>query len=79
MDEIQEQVVAAIAEITEKEISEITLNSRLYDDLEMDSLNGMELLTRLSQQYNISIPEEKLLEISTVGDVVTLIKENVQG
>ncbi len=49
---------------------QITLESRIFEDLKADSLNIMMLLMTIEEDYGIVIPDEKLTSFKTVGDVV---------
>ena len=48
----------------------ITMDSRLIEDLKADSLDVVELIMDLEQQYGIEIPDDDLPNIHTVGDIV---------
>ncbi|MDD4290882.1 MAG: acyl carrier protein [Clostridia bacterium] len=56
----------------------VTLDTELIKDLNADSLDIVELLMTLEEQYNITVPEEKAVEMVTVGDVVKFIEENIE-
>ena len=51
----------------------ITMDSRLIEDLKADSLDVVELIMDLEQQYGIEIPDDDLPNIHTVGDIVNYI------
>ena len=51
----------------------ITMESRLIEDLKADSLDVVELIMDLEQQYGIEIPDDDLPNIHTVGDIVNYI------
>jgi len=74
MADIDQEARKIIAKISQRDINEVTPDKLLFEDLCLDSLKGQELLSRLSQKYNIDIPDEKLAEIHTVNDVADLIK-----
>ena len=48
-----------------------------FEDLGADSLDVVELMMSLEEEFSISADEEDLTEIKTVGDVVKLIEENI--
>ena len=50
--------------------AKITLSSRIKDDLGADSLDILQLLMTVEEDFGIAIPDEKLATFSTVGDVV---------
>jgi acyl carrier protein len=51
--------------------------SRLREDLNLDSLDRYELLFRLEGNFGITIPDEKALEMLTVGDVCLYIESRL--
>ena len=56
-------------------VDNITADSKLVDDLKADSLDIVELVTSLEEEYNIEISDEDIKNIRTVGDVVRFIAE----
>lgn len=56
----------------------ITLEASLKDDLAVDSLDAMEVVLALEEEYGITIPPETLTTFATVGDIVKYLEENVQ-
>jgi acyl carrier protein len=55
---------------------DVTLDSSFADDLQADSLDVVELTMALEEQYGITIPDEELPNIKTVGDIVNYIDEH---
>ncbi len=55
-------------------IDTITADSRLVNDLQADSLDLVELITGLEERYGLEIPEEDVVKIQTVGDIVAYIE-----
>ena len=53
--------------------AKITLSSRIKDDLGADSLDILQLLMTVEEDFGIAIPDEKLAAFSTVGDVVAYL------
>ena len=53
----------------------ITMDSRLIEDLKADSLDVVELIMDLEQQYGIEIPDDDLPNIHTVGDIDNYINK----
>lgn len=54
--------------------SEITPETSLYDDLGADSLELVDLVMALEEEFDIEIPEEDMEDIVTVGDAVEYAK-----
>ncbi len=59
--------------------SEITYDTSLVDDLRADSLDLVELVMAMEQEFDIEIPDEDAESIKTVGDAVNYIKEHAQN
>ena len=53
---------------------EIKLNSKLREDLNIDSLLAVQLSVLLENEYDIEITEEELESLTTIKDVVDLLK-----
>ncbi len=55
----------------------VTPESSFIDDLGADSLDIVELVMALEEEFDMEIPDEDAEKVVTVGDVVDYIKENV--
>jgi acyl carrier protein len=55
---------------------QVTLNSSFVDDLGADSLDIVELVMALEEEFDIQIPDEEAEKIRTVGDAVKFIQEH---
>ncbi|MEL6548480.1 MAG: acyl carrier protein, partial [Myxococcota bacterium] len=70
------QLIDVIAEVGElDDRSKITDDADLFQDLGLDSMQALEIVLEMEQQLNLSIPEERLREIRSLGDAVRLAKE----
>ncbi|WP_460287520.1 acyl carrier protein [Clostridium faecium] len=72
-----EKIRERIAEQLSIEEDEIKMESFFIDDLGADSLDIVELIMALEEEFDIEIPDEDAEKISTVGDVVEYIKARV--
>jgi acyl carrier protein len=57
---------------------DITMDSGFVDDLGADSLDLVELIMALEEEFDMEIPDEDAEKITTVGDVVDYIKSRVE-
>jgi acyl carrier protein len=73
---IFEKVQEKVAEQLGVEIDEVSVESSFIDDLGADSLDIVELLMALEEEFDIEIPDEEAEKLSTVSDVVEYIKNN---
>ncbi len=69
-----DKIKAIVAEQLGLELDEIKLESSFTDDLGADSLDIVELMMALEEEFDVEIPDEEAEKISTVGDVVEYIK-----
>ncbi len=72
-------VRTVVAELSGADSSGIKDTDRLIDDLGLDSLQQMELLSRLSEDYEIDPDLDELLEIATVAEVVELLENLIKA
>ncbi len=70
-----DKVIELIASQLDKPVDSITLDKEIVQDLGADSLDVVEMLMSLEEEFNISVPEEDAVNIKTVGDIVKLIEE----
>ncbi|MDR1065106.1 MAG: acyl carrier protein [Oscillospiraceae bacterium] len=68
-----EKVTKAVADRTGREVSEITAETDVREDLGMDSLDAVELLMELEEEFGITLPSEKTADLKTVGEIAALI------
>ncbi len=73
---IFEKVRNTIAEQLGIDEEEVSLESSFIDDLGADSLDIVELIMALEEEFEMEIPDEEAEKITTVGDVVEYIKEH---
>lgn len=76
-EEIFERVKSIIVDQLGAEESAITMEASFIDDLEADSLDIVELIMAIEEEFEIEIPDADAEKVVTVGDVVDYIKENV--
>jgi acyl carrier protein len=69
-----EKVKQIIADKLSLEEDEITMEASFIDDLGADSLDLVELIMALEDEFDMEIPDEEVENISTVADVVEYIK-----
>jgi len=75
-DEIFDKVKEIIVEQLGVNEDSITNDASFIDDLGADSLDIVELIMALEEEFDIEIPDTDAEKVVTVGDVVEYIKEN---
>ena len=79
MSEIESRVKAIIVEKFGVSESEVTPEANFTNDLSADSLDRVELIMEIEDEFGISIPEDAAEKIATVGDAVKFVEEMVAG
>ena len=75
MEKMFEKVQAILAKQLRLDAAKITLESQIKKDLGADSLDILQLLMRLEDQYGIVIPDKALATFTTVSDVVNYLEQ----
>ena len=75
MEEIQAKIVQIISEQLGKDESDISMSSNFIEDLDADSLDTVELVMALEEEFEVDIPDEAAEKITTVQSAVDFIAE----
>lgn len=78
MADVFDRVKEIIVDKLDVEESKVTMEASFKDDLEADSLDVVELVMELEDEFDMEIADEEAEKINTVGDAVNYIK-NLQG
>ena len=76
-EEIFEKVKKIIVEQLGVAETSVTMEASFIDDLGADSLDIVELIMALEEEFDIEIPDSDAEKVVTVGDVVDYIKDHV--
>ncbi len=76
--DVLEKVKKIIVEQLSSEESEVTPAASFIEDLGADSLDIVELIMALEEEFGVEIPDEDAEKMATVGDAVKYIQEHVQ-
>ena len=71
-----DKIKVIIIEQFQVEESEITMDTNLMKDLSADSLDAVEIIMAIEDEYGIEIPDEEAETIQTVADLVRFVEEN---
>lgn len=77
VEEIEKEVTSIVAEVTELERDEIwnKRDADFFKELEIDSLLALEILALIEKKFKIQIPEEKLVDITSLTATINMTKE----
>lgn len=73
------RTIALIAEVLEVEPSTIGTEQRLREDLGLDSLQSLELLSLLGEELRMELPMEEALDLDTVEDACAFVERSVSS
>lgn len=76
-EEVFDKVKGIIVEQLGVAEASVSMEASFIDDLGADSLDIVELVMALEEEFDIEIPDSDAEKVTTVGDVVEYIKENV--
>ena len=76
---IFEKLKDIIAEQLSVDADEVTMDSNIQDDLGADSLDVVDLITTIEDEFDLQIPDEAVEEIKTVGDIANYIEKNTDA
>jgi acyl carrier protein len=79
MDVSQDKVRQIIADQLGVKKEEVTDNAKFVDDLGADSLDTVELVMALEEEFGVEIPDEDAEKLATVGDAMRYIEEKAGG
>ncbi|SDU15415.1 acyl carrier protein [Geopseudomonas guangdongensis] len=69
----------ALVELFEIEPERISLDANLYEDLEIDSIDAVDLIDHIKRQTGKKIAAEEFRAVRTVGDVVEVVARLVEA
>lgn len=77
MSEIEEKVKGIIVEQLGVDAAQVTESAKFVDDLSADSLDTVELVMALEEEFSIEIPDEDAEKITSVGDAMKYVKDHI--
>lgn len=77
--EIQEKVIQIVTEQMSADKSEISRETSFVNDLNADSLDTVELVMELEDEFDLTIPDEEAEKLKTVGEAIDYIQKHLEG
>lgn len=71
-----EQVAEILVDQLGVALEQVTPEARIQEDLEADSLAVMEVVMEAEEQFGVEIPEEELMNMKTVQNIVDFVEAN---
>jgi acyl carrier protein len=76
-DDTLEKFKQCTVEVLQVDPEQVTMEARFGDDLDADSLDLVELVMALEEEFDVSVPEEELEGIETVGQAYELVQSKL--
>ena len=73
-----DRFVKCAGETLSVDAAQVTMEASFADDLDADSLDVVEFVMELEEEFDISVPEEELAEVKTVGQAFDIIAAKVK-
>ena len=73
---MKDQLFTLIADELSVDKEQVTLEANLQDDLGADSLDAIQLIMSIENEFDITIPESEIDKLKTVADVLKYVESN---
>jgi acyl carrier protein len=73
-DSVERRVIRIVAQVLHQEESTIPRESRFVEDLGIDSIDLVEIVSLLEGEFKKKVPEEVIERVTTVGDVIDFVE-----
>ncbi len=77
--EIEEKVVQIVSEQMSVDKGEVARDTSFINDLNADSLDTVELVMELEDEFDLTIPDEEAENLKTVGEAIDYIKKHLES
>lgn len=71
-----EKMVQILAEQLSVDPDKISMDSMLEEDLDADSLDAIDIVMSIEDEFGIEVPDEAITDMKSVGDIVNFIENN---
>lgn len=77
--QIHQELQAIFAELFELDPQDVTLEARLYEDLDLDSIDAVDLIVYLQSKTDKQFKPEEFKSVKTVDDIITIIDNEMNN
>lgn len=74
-EEIYDRIRTTLIENFELAPERVTIDAHLMDDLELDSIDAIDMAVQIQEMTGVRVEEEQLRQLRTVGDTVDLVAQ----
>jgi acyl carrier protein len=79
MEGLEREVIQTIAEFVQIEARGITPESCFVQDLGVDSIVALEIVSALEERYGVEIPDDRIREFTSVRDLIVDVRARLGG
>ncbi|OUR96312.1 acyl carrier protein [Halobacteriovorax marinus] len=72
---MEEKVIKLVSDATKIDIAKINSGTSFVDDLNLDSLDIVELMMKMEDEFGVEIPEEDAEGLKSISDIVTYLEK----
>ena len=72
---MQDKVIQLISNATSVDVAKIGTQTRFVDDLNLDSLDMVELMMKMEDEFGVEIPDDDAEGLKNVGDVISYLEK----
>lgn len=73
-----EKVRDILVDQLDVEEEKVTMNASIQDDLGADSLDIVDLIMSLEEEFDVEIPDDQVEGMKSVGDIVKYVEDNIE-
>lgn len=77
MDTIEQRVMKTVAEQAGTKPDDIKPETNLYDDLQFDSLDALETVMAIEEEFAIEVSDEEVEGLKTVAEIIALVRKHL--
>jgi acyl carrier protein len=74
--EVQDKVIKIVSDATKVDAGNIKAETNFIDDLNLDSLDMVEMMMKMEEEFGVEIPEDKTEDLKTINDVTNFLKSS---
>lgn len=74
-EQLAKEIKTLVSKVIKIPEDKLYPDASLFTDLGVDSLLGVEIIASLDKKYGLDVPEDKLKDINTLEDIISLVKD----
>ncbi len=79
VQEVQDKVFQIVSEQMSVDVSELSRETSFVNDLNADSLDTVELVMELEDEFDMTIPDDEAEKLKTIGEAIDFVMKQFEG